>query len=333
MIARCLIVMSTGDACLHERWMQAMKQGDWERAWQESEAALRSRAQPRGGESNLPLHMRDVWNGTDFVGRRVLVRCHHGLGDSLQFLRYLPVLKQHVPRLSLKIQNELRPLLAGISEIDAILSLDDPDPDFQVDLEIMELPFALRHLAPKIPELPNLVVSPELRQSFRSSFSGPRIGVAWSAGNFIPERSLSPRFLKRLLQIIKDEWPGAIFSLQRGPAVELLDEADRRIFQAGAEAPALIQDTAAWIAEMDLVISVDTMVAHLSGSLRRPTWILLRQDCDWRWMLDREDSPWYSTARLFRQDHEGDWESVLEKVQRAIQERERNKARKGPSKR
>ncbi|HEY6432953.1 MAG TPA: hypothetical protein VIZ17_13310 [Acetobacteraceae bacterium] len=281
------------------RWIEAMRRGDFSAAWAINDAVL-----ARGGglpdDPRLPYHLRFVWDGRPFDGRNVLVRCYHGLGDTLQFARYLPALRHRAASVALEVQPELFPLLRSIPEADRVIpfQVDAPAPPSACDLEIMELPHALR-LGPETP--PYLSVPPDqVHRACERLGGGPIIGICSQAGDWDPERSVPLATLAPALQN-----PGWRFiRLQRSPCPGL----PPGLCWTNPDDPLDdMLDTAALVAAADLIVTVDTMIAHLAGAMGRPVWLLLKAEADWRWMNGRRDSPWYPTMRLFRQSHPGDW--------------------------
>ncbi|MGE3682245.1 MAG: glycosyltransferase family 9 protein [Bdellovibrionales bacterium] len=250
--------------------------------------------------------MRDVWMGKPLEGAAVLIRCHHGLGDTIQFVRFCPLVRQRARRIVVKAQEPLCPLLREVGGIDHVVSLHAPDPPYEVDVEIMELAYieriTLANLPAPVPYLFTRRNSPEFKKDERL-----KVGLTWAVGDFRPERGLPFHALRPILDI-----PGVrFFSLQRGPPAA---QSGGYSFALGPEAPEDLEVTAALIREMDFVVTVDTMVAHLAGALGRPVLILLCHNSDWRWMRERRDSPWYPTARLFRQVHPGNWSVPVTQV-------------------
>lgn len=273
-------------------WHEAMRTGDFAGAWRASDLVLAARGGAGRDDPGLPYHLRWVWDGREFDGRDVLVRCYHGLGDTLQFCRYLPALRRRVARLTLETQPALIPLLSRLPGPDRIVPFrpERPCPQSECDLEIMELAHALR-LAPD-PESYLPIAAERARGALL------RVGVCWQVTTgWQPERSVAPALLASIAAI-----PGLeLHSLQRGAAAPLPGAVNR-------ECPAAILDTARLIAGLDLVVSVDTMVAHLAGAIGVPVWLLLPAEPDWRWLAGgSQGSPWYRHVRKFRQTQPGDW--------------------------
>jgi hypothetical protein len=277
--------------------MAAMRRGEFAKAWVISDAVLASRNPAERDNPLLPYHLRWVWDGRDYRGQHVLVRCYHGLGDTVQFARYLPVLRPFVASLTVEVQPALLRLLASMPGPDRLVpfAFDAPMPISGCDIEIMELPHVLR-LPPEAAPLP-----PYLRAVPTVIVPGA-VGICCRSGAWDVERDVPEHIMLRLLKQI----PGEVFTLQ--PAPTWLPVRNAR------GAPRDIADTASLITSLDLVITVDTLFAHLAGALNRPTCLLLRHDADWRWMLGRCDTPWYPCMRLYRQPSPGDWDSVVAQV-------------------
>lgn len=285
------------------RWMRLMREGRWADAWVLSDEALQARA---GTPSwHLPRHQQWIWDGTAFDGRHVLVRCYHGLGDTLQFAQLLPALRARAATVTVWAQPALLGVLATAAGIDRLRPLHDgaPDVPYDVDVEIMELAHALR-VTPET--LPHTVPYLHVPRAARTPDGTVHVGLVWSCGDWnqaqrsIPFAALAPLFAV----------PGVtVHVLQRGPA---LAECPPNLGVHDATDDVL--DTARRVRSLDLVLSVDTMMAHLAGALAVPVWVLLPHDADWRWMAHRDTSPWYPTARLIRQPTPDDWPAVIAQV-------------------
>jgi hypothetical protein len=288
-----------------DTWVQAMRRGDFATAWSISDEVLQRRV--RDGEvcDDWPRNTQFIWRGKPLAGQRVFVRCYHGLGDTLQFVRLLAIPRLRAAEITLWAQPQLLTLLKTVRGIDRLLPLHDgePDLDYDVDVEIMELPHALRLDLADLPgPLPYIYVSgPQQRRR-----TVQRVGICWQAGDWRTERSIPSETLRPWSTLRGVRW----FNLTY-PSV-------RCELPAAPVACRDLAELAVRLRLLDLVITVDTMVAHLAGALALPVWLLLDHDPDWRWMSDRDDSPWYPTMRLFRQSSPGDWQGVIAEVQREL---------------
>jgi hypothetical protein len=316
------------EAHAHERWICAMKLGAFERAWRETDQTESLRRTQPGFNENAPPHERRVWNGASITNRRLHVHCYHGLGDTLQFIRYIPLLSEVAASVTVEVQPRLLPLLDSFQRFARIVpagvrgGTDGDASAFDVELELMELPYVFRTWLDSVPAaVPYLQIPPDTcylrwleltRLGLRSEAFN--VGLVWSSGEWNPQRNVSLRELASLGQIPRVKF----FSLQRGMwESELFVEGWRITSTEHATGTAM--DTAAAILNLDLIITVDTMVAHLAGALGKTVWTLLPYCCDWRWMAERNDTPWYPTMRLFRQQRPGDWREVITRVRQQLQ--------------
>jgi hypothetical protein len=304
------------DEVAAKQWFCLMLLGRFEDAWRQTDRTEARRLARGDTTRELPRHFQRVWNGAPFAGKRVLVRCYHGLGDTLQFIRYIPLLRETAAHVTVQCQPSLATLLRSVTAIDSMIFLDDsrPEPPFDLDIELMELPYAFRTTLETIPAAaPYLSVPADMVRARRLSRDTFNVGLVWSSGTWNPERNARLREFEALSLIPTIR----LFSLQRGPAEQELDACtDMGIAPAEPGGGAL--EDAAMINNLDLVISVDTMVAHLAGALGRSVWTVLPFSADWRWMLNRSDSPWYPTMRLFRQSRRGEWQPLIANVAREL---------------
>jgi hypothetical protein len=287
-------------------WMAAICCGHLEAAWAINDAILKRRIASRQICWTWPRHLQFVWNGDAPAGKRVFVRCYHGLGDTIQFIRFIRQLRAVARHVAVWAQPALLDLLATAAGIDQVLALHDgkPDVEYDVDIEIMEVPHALR--VSSIPnDVPYLTCPHPVRQRQQD---GPlRVGLAWKGGEWDGRRNVPLHLLKRLADVSGVR----LFSLQRD------FREDVRVALAATECDT-IGKTAARMLELDLVVSVDTMVAHLAGALGLPIWTLLHAHCDWRWGRSGPKTVWYPTMRLFRQSSPGDWSNTIDSVCAAL---------------
>lgn len=306
-------------------WLLAMQAGDWERAWQQTDRLElpRRRLQAEPGFARQPWHL--VWDGSPFQGRTVLVRCLHGLGDTLQFMRFVPRVAAMARHVHFLVQPPLLELLAGAPGLGEVSDAwTDHPPAHEVEIEVMELAYALRSTAATVPP-PYAHLARHLAGKHKIELPPGdefRVGLLWSASDWDRSRSVPLAELEPLLNV-----PGVRFhSLQQGdaardPAADRLKLVPlwRQTGSPGAAATAMLA--------MDLVIAVDGMPAHLAGTLGSPSWLMLKHDADWRWMRQGSESPWYPGMRLFRQPKPGGWGDVVREIADALGNRTRPRQR------
>jgi len=297
--------------------MASLLLGRFQQGWLEYEWRLRVPA-AKPSRFSKPL-----WDGSGAQGLRILLTCEQGLGDAIQFVRYVPLLAERGAVVYLECHWRLAPLLKSVRGLAGLVPAGSAPPSFDAHLPLMSLPRIFGTDLETIPaEVPYLGVPPEQVARWRAWIEqragGLRVGLCWASnasGKNAGVRSMQFKELAPLFGI-----PGIVFfSLQRGPGAAEIAQAPPgwRILDLEAEARGIL-DTAAAILSLDLVISVDTMVAHLAGALARPVWTLLPFAPDFRWLRDRTDSPWYPTMRLFRQPAPGQWSELVEQVAGAL---------------
>lgn len=286
--------------------------GDFEQGWPAYEWRWRGATDLTPRDFSQPQ-----WAGEDLNGKTILLHAEQGFGDSIQFIRYLPMVAQKGGKIILELPDSLMPLIPDTDGLVSMHRRGDVLPPFDVHCPLMSLPLSFGTTATTIPApVPYLRAPAERVDRWRTHLAQlgkPRIGLVWSgkpSHKNDHNRSIALSRLEPLLSV-----PGVSFvSLQREyRETELPALANLPIMRVD-EAIADFADTAAAIGELDLVIAVDTAVAHLAGALGKPLWLLLSHIQDWRWMHDRSDSPWYPSARLFRQSQIGDWDGVIAAV-------------------
>ena len=288
--------------------------GDFDRGWEKYEWRLKMES-VASTRRDFP---HPLWLGDDAIrDKTILVHSEQGFGDAIQFSRYVPLVCERATRVIFEVGRPLRKLMADFVPAAQVISRGDPLPDFDVQIPILSLPLAFKTRLDTIPSRAAYLQAPAPGAKNWDARLGPRtrprIGLAWT-GNAEntrdKERSISLRALAPLLDI-----DATFVSLQKDVRAEdaaaLKDY--RGILHFGDELEDFC-DTAALIAQLDLVVSVDTSVAHLAGTMGKPVWIMVTFIPDWRWLLDRDDSPWYPTARLFRQTTVDDWDGVIARV-------------------
>jgi Tfp pilus assembly protein PilF len=294
--------------------------GEWRRAWAGTEHRWTLKHAPP-----LRRFRAEHWTGAQpLAGRSILLHAEQGLGDTIQFVRYVRWVAARGARVFLEVQPALRQLLDGFPDTATVLSRGEPVPDCDYECPLLSLPHAFNTDLTTIPVTQQYVAAPPAHMSkwidwVATRPTRPRIGVKWSGNPSFPigmNRSIPEPVFAQLLA----GFPGANFVCLEKEALDPAGPARRHC--PGLAAPqtglADLADTAALIAQLDLVITIDTCIAHLAGAMGRPVWILLPFAADWRWLLNRSDSVWYPSMRLFRQSRAGDWPGVLNIVRLAL---------------
>jgi tetratricopeptide (TPR) repeat protein len=285
--------------------------GQFDIGWRGYQARMSRRRRPVGNRRwGKPL-----WLGeTDISGKTILVDWEQGFGDVIQVSRYIRLLEHAGARVLFGPQRELQTLMQGLDADAQIVDLDIEIPQFDLHCPLMSLPLAFKTDIGNIPGASYITADEEKVAIWKHRLgrkTKSRVGVVWR-GNSIPDKDRSIE-LEQFQCLFNP--PCEFISLQK----EVTDTERTRLDRAGVlhagDAFHDFSDTAALCVLMDLVISIDTSVAHLAGALGIPVWVLLTWVPDWRWLLDRDDSPWYPSMRLFRQKAHGDWKGVLERVE------------------
>ena len=297
-----------------------LQQGDFARGWAEHEWRRR-------GAKLTPdklVFREPLWDGRPLGGRTILLHAEQGLGDTIQFVRYAPLVAERGGRVLLACQPSLKRLLSRLDGVEAVLTGGDRLPTFDVQAPLMSLPYLLGTTVETIPaQIPYLGIDHELAARWAERLRdtpGLKVGLVWAGNPTNPHdrrRSMALANLAPLAAFAEQDV--SLISLQKGPAgAEAATPPDGlRLIDLGPELTDLA-DTAALVAQLDLVISVDTAVAHLAGALGRPVWLLVSHVHDWRWLLGRNATPWYPSMRLFHQSRPGDWQSVVSSVCTAL---------------
>ena len=293
---------------------------DFDRGWEKYES--------RWGTKQLRTVKRSFvqpqWTGIDDVrGKTILLYAEQGFGDAIQFCRYVPLVAERGARVIVEVPRPLQELITALSGAH-VVSRGDPLPDFDMHCPLLSLPLAFGTRLETIPSTtlyqrvsPRALINWDARLASRKHRA--RIGLAWSGNpRHLNDHNRSIR-LSSLLSFL--DVTATFVSLQKDirpeDATVLKNQSDLLHFGDELET---FSHTAALVSTLDLVISVDTSVAHLAGALAKPVWVMLPFIADWRWLLDREDSPWYPTVRLFRQDETRAWDSVIARMRTALYE-------------
>ncbi|HTJ90248.1 MAG TPA: glycosyltransferase family 9 protein [Acidocella sp.] len=297
--------------------MALLAQGNMEMGWEEYEWRWKTRHLL----SEQRKFSQPQWHGERADGQTLLIHAEQGFGDTLQFCRYAPLAAARGLRVILEVQKPLLRLLRGLPGIDLVIAHGDQLPPFDLHSPLLSLPRAFGTRLESIPnEVPYLHAEAVAAAHWRTRLDqianqGPKIGIVWAGRPYNHSsslmaidrrRSMSPEFLAPLFEIsglkffsLQKSGPGASGAF---PLIDLMKEVDD------------FADTAALVTNLDLVISVDTAVAHLAAALGKQVWLMNRFDSCWRWLEERRDSPWYPTLRLYRQSQPGAWGSVINEI-------------------
>jgi len=292
-------------------------QSDLAAGWPEYESRWRV------GMEDQRAWVQPQWKGEPLGGAPILLHAEQGFGDTLQFVRYVPLVAARGGRVVLEVQPGLHRLLSRTAGALHVVARGEALPEFTWQCPLLSLPLAFGTTMNSIPaEVPYVHPDPAQVEAWRGRLQGKtrRIGLVWRGNPTQHRDRLRSMPLEQLAPLFRVGGT-TFFSLQLGAGNERLQPLPSDVPLVDL-APELkdFGDTAAIVANLDLVISVDTSVAHLAGAMGKPVWIMLTKGCDWRWFLGREDSPWYPTARLFRQTTAGDWHEVVNRIERELRQ-------------
>ena len=259
---------------------------------------------------------KSKWKGQHLNNRKILIATEQGFGDSIQFIRYLPLVKEKGGHVIFECKKELISLFNNFPGINQLVEKDNNIPlnvEYDYYIHLMSLPGIFNTTIKAIPnKIPYLKANPSLQKNLSSKFQTDKlkIGIAW-AGNPEQENDKNRSATLDIFKPLKKIPNIRLFSLQVGKPSEQLN--DPEIIDLSPHIKDFA-DTATLIENLDLIISIDTSVAHLAGAMGKPTWVLLTKIPDWRWLLNRTDTPWYPTMKLFRQKIKGSWEPVITEI-------------------
>ncbi|MDP6748169.1 MAG: tetratricopeptide repeat protein [Candidatus Poribacteria bacterium] len=289
--------------------MTLLLKGDFENGWKLNEWRLKQQQRD---------FLQPFWDGSSFEDKTLLIYSEQGLGDTIQFVRFLPTLAKMGNKIAIQCQDQLKTLLQpleSLSHLVGVFNSTDKLPHFDICLPLMSLPYVLGISHPD--KIPNYV--PYLYPNQDNCYDLPnspnlKVGLVWAGNPSHKNDRYRSIELKQFIPLFKIP-DCEFYSLQVGERVSELRiiDKERSIVDLG-EKFADFSDTASALSQLDLLISVDTSVAHLAGAMAKPVWNLLPANPDWRWLLDREETPWYPTMRLFRQKELGQWDDVIEKI-------------------
>jgi hypothetical protein len=307
------VALQPGNPTIHwDRARSYLHLGDYARGWREYEARLTAGLLPRRNAPGVR------WRGERYEGKRLLIISEQGFGDAIWIARYLPRIKALGGELIMECRPELIPMIASMGIVDRLVPKADPLPDADLHLYQCSLPGLYTQTLGSVPGSPYLAADPARFGKFSAEFERGRgklkVGIVWSGSTTFGANHDRAVPLRMFLQ-----WfalPGVqLYSLQKGPP-----EAELKALPANAPiidlSPMIrdFADTAAAVAQLDLVLMTDSAVAHLAGALGKPVWVLLNYVPHWLWLLDRTDSPWYPSLRLFRPRAWSDWTGVFDQA-------------------
>ena len=260
---------------------------------------------------------RQLWDGRPLESEPLLLHCEQGFGDNLQFIRFLPQLKERVKTIYLACHPELFRLFSKLEGLAGLVTEKQPIPSCEVHCPLLSLPHRLKVRLDNIPQAPYLFASSSSSEQFYKQ-NKPRVGLVWRAKLASPNGHYKSVTLKELLPLttLPVEW----ISLQKDP-----DRAEKEMLQNHFHAQEMggnfqdFLDTADGLSGLDYLITVDTSVAHLAGAMGVKTLLLLPKWPDWRWLLDRSKSPWYPNMTLFRQDKDRNWSHAIDQLKASVQ--------------
>ncbi len=275
-----------------------------------------------------------LWDGSLLAGKTILLHAEQGLGDTLQFIRFAALVKEHGGNVVLECPAELVRLVRNCPGVDQIAPQGSPRPGFDVQAPLLSLPYILRTTPANIPSsVPYLSVAAEIIERWRQEIAGAacdaslKVGIVWQGNPRLAQPECRAADRRRSVPLAHFEAlasvPGVrLFSLQKEHGTEQLVALKDRlgIIDLGARL-ADFTDTAAAMMNLDLLVSADTAPLHLAGALGRPVWAVLPYSGCWRWFHDREDSPWYPSVKLYRQRQPGDWQEVFARIARDLSKR------------
>lgn len=298
--------------------------GDFEKGWHGYEWRY-----SRPSQGSLRTYDAPRWDGSDLQGKTILIHAEQGLGDTFQFIRYAKLVKEKNGMVIAAVQKPLLTIMKQCKHIDQVVCVDDTPPHFDVHSPIMSLPYALKTRIDTIPaEIPYLYADEKLVGHWKEKLAADKnfkIGICWQGNDnyatpllraTVAQKSVHPRQFAPICEV-----PGiSVYSLQKTTGTDQLKDLPSSMhiitFDGDFDqSNGRFMDTAAVIKNLDLVITVDTSISHLAAGLGTPTWVMLPNPADWRWMLNRTDSPWYpEVLRLFKQPSPGDWENMILEV-------------------
>ena len=319
---------------LFSRGLAYLVIGEFEKGWEGYEWRY-----SRPSQGSLRTYDEPRWDGTDLCGKTILIHAEQGLGDTFQFIRYAQAVKEKNGIVIVAVQKPLVTIMKQCKHIDHVIALNETPPHFDVHAPLMSLPYILKTTFETIPnDHPYLYADETLVAHWKNQLASDKnfkIGICWQGNDnyatpllraTVAQKSVHPQEFAPLSAI-----PGvSLYSLQKTTGTDQLDNLanDIKIITFDGDfdqSNGRFMDTAAVIPNLDLIITVDTSICHLAAGLGVPTWVMLPNPADWRWMMNRTDSPWYPTMRLFKQTTPGDWKTMIQEVAEELKKYMANK--------
>ena len=302
--------------CRWDRSLSLLQKGEFKEGFEEYEWRWKLAGNPPS-DFTQPL-----WDGSEFKGKTILLYQEQGFGDMIHFARYIPLVKEKGGAVIVETQPELARLFSTIEGVGQVVNKGSDLPKFDVHLPMMSLARVFGTTLETVPAAIPYLKPPEAHAAKLPATLGDsrKIGIAWASHPTHKNDSRRSCPFRHFIELtgVTDT---RLYSLQTGPAVADITEnrCEALITDIGSKMRDFAE-TAGVIAELDLVVTVDTAIAHLAGALGKPAWVALSYPGDWRWMQGRDDNPWYPSARLFRQQRPGDWDGVFERIRQALAE-------------
>ncbi len=282
-------------------------------------------------KSNKREYPQPVWDGSSLKNKKIFLYAEQGLGDTYQFIRYAQVIKKMGGYVIVAVQNPLAQIVKLCPYIDQVIGLNEQPPQFDCYAPLMSLPHILKTTSQTVPNtIPYLYADKQLIATWKEKLTANKnikVGICWQGNDQYSTAFLRTIVAAKNIQLKQLASLAAIpnvslYNLQKETGTDQLkDDYGFNLISFDADFDSTngrFMDTAAVMANLDLVITVDTSIAHLAAGLGKPTWVPLPEPADWRWMLKRADTPWYPTMRLFRQPEPGDWDSVLATIKEEL---------------
>jgi hypothetical protein len=296
--------------------------GDFQRGWELYEWRWKA----KGTNLIIPNFEQKMWMGrSSLANKAIFIHGEQGLGDALQFCRYLSQLKNRGARVLLAVHHSLRALFETLDSVDAFINKGEALPSFDYHCPLLSLPLALQTDIDSIPKSPAYLRAESGKMSEWAKRLGvktkPRIGVVWSSTSKFKGDAQRSMTFSQFQQALPPSDFQYICLQKEIKESDLLSFSERQDVAFYGDQLHDFSDTAALVENLDLIISTCTSVPHLSGAMGKPTWVILGHVPDWRWMLHRDDSPWYPSVKLYRQDASWQWDAVVDRVRQNLRTR------------